>query len=109
MSQRLRIDVRRSDGEVTRLEGPAGLAIMMQSAAPMVTNVPDTAEGAREWMKSVDMPALSIRATEPEELVIMLAALMAFVNAQGPELLGAATLLFPHVGIDRPDFRRVLP
>lgn len=105
----IRIEVRRDDGEVTRLEGPAGLAIMMQSTAPTVEDVPETPEGAREWMKSVDMPAMSIRAKEPEELVIMLAALMAFVNAQGPELVEAARLLVPYVGVDRPAFRRVLP
>ena len=105
----IRIDVRRDDGEVTRLEGPAGIAIMMQASAPTVENVPDTAEGAREWAMSVDMPALSIRASQPEELVIMLACFIAFVKHQGDELLAAAMLLAPYVGVDRPDFRRVLP
>lgn len=106
---RIRIDVRRDDGEVTRLEGPAGLAIMMQTSAPSVENIPETPERARAWMKSIDPAVVSLRASGPEDVVIMLATLIATVSAMGPELVAAAGLLAPYIRADRPEFRRVLP
>jgi len=106
---RVRIDVRRDDGDVTRLEGPAGLAIMMQTSAPSVENIPETPAGAREWMKGVDPAAVSLRASQPEDIVVMLATLVATVNVYGPELVAAAMLLAPYIRADRPDLRRVLP
>lgn len=104
---RLRIDIRRDDGEVTRLEGVAGLAVMMQSDTLPVVNERD----ARALMQALpDMPVVSLRADNSRQLAIMLGTLLASVSEYaGVETVELAIVLSAFVNAKKPELRRVLP
>jgi len=103
----IRIDLRRDDGDVTRLEGVAGLAVMMQTDHLPVVDDAD----ARALMQAVrDMPVVSLRANTSRQLAIMLGTLIASVGEiAGEETVQLACVLSGFVNAANPTLRRVLP
>lgn len=85
----IRIDIRRSDGEITRLEGHSGLAACMGPIAD-------------DPVRS-DPPAISLRCSTPAELAWNLAAVMGAVRHLSPAAFEMAHALMPLCKFDRPD------
>ncbi len=96
---RITIDVTRGDGHVTRLEGVAGMAMMLSAPVPL--------EGLEPNAK-VPMPAMAVRASTTGELAVMLAAMLAFCRHQDPGIVKAAEKLAPIIDVGRPLWRREL-
>lgn len=97
---KITIDVCRDDGEVTRLEGVAGLAIMLQRDLP-----PLPIENGKE----IPMPILSLRADTQAQMALMLAGLMAFCRQDDPETYERAERLSFVIDTKKAAVRRFLP
>ena len=108
---RLTFDLRRgtADGppDVTRLEGVAGLAVMMQTDhLPIV----DGADPEAIMRAVSDMPVVSLRAATAGQLAILLGTLIASVEECAPAgTVEMAIRLSMFVNASRPEMRRVLP
>lgn len=99
MRDRITIDVRRHDGEVTRLGGDAGLAVTMYGS-------PTTETPGRD----IDPPPVSLRADTPMQLAVMLASLLATISeVAGTETVEMAIAISSIFDAGRPAARRVLP
>lgn len=97
MSGAIRIDVARSDGEVTRLEGASGMAAVLP---PIDTTKP---------LERQDVATVSLRCSTAAELAWNLATLMAAVKHHSPEAFESAVVLMRLVNFDRPRIDRRLP
>lgn len=105
---RIRIDVWREDGSVTRLEGSAGVAVVMPEYS-----LPQKELSPLEVMRELGdrLPMLAVRCDNPRELALCMAAIQSFANVHGG---GASTALFAtmlSVLMDShaPEYRRALP
>jgi hypothetical protein len=100
------IDVRRDDGEVTRLHGVAGMAVMLPEV-----DLPEGALDADALMRLVGdgMPVVSLRADNAAQLAVMLGVLMATIRDHCPEALVAAGEVARYAQAARPQWRRKLP
>lgn len=99
------IDVRRFDGDVTRLEGVAGVSVVMGEDVPIVD--PTDAEALVAAVK--DMPVVSLRADNSAQLAVMLGCLMATIAEVAPEALDAAAAVALITNARDPRCRRDLP
>lgn len=97
---KITIDVARDDGEVTRLEGVAGLAIMLQRDLP-----PAPIESG----KQVPMPILSLRAESKAQLALLLAGLLSFCRHEDPQVIEHAERLSLLMDSKNVTLRRELP
>ncbi len=103
----LQIQLRRDDGDVTLLEGVAGVAVVMQSDTIPCANPNDPVS----LMKSLpEMPIISLRADNSAQLSVMLAGMIAVVDdAAGPEAVRIAFALAPLIDCRNPQLRREVP
>ena len=95
---RIIIDVRRNDGEVTRLQGAAGLAVA-------TTFRRDDPPG--DVLK--DPPPVSLRCDTQLQMVVILASVIASVEAVAPGVTVKALELSRFLNGHEPAARRVLP
>lgn len=91
----IRIDIRRSDGEITRIEGHSGIAACMG----LVADPPELSSP----------PSISLRCSNDVELAWNLAALMGAVNHVSPDAFRMANWLMPLCNFDRARLQRWLP
>lgn len=97
MNHRIEIDVKRDDGDVTRLVGTAGIAAITKLN-------PDDPSG--EAVN--DAPWISLRADTRLQLAHLLAGIIASVRAQDPRV-PAAMELSKTMNAAAPEKRRELP
>lgn len=91
----IRIQIRRDDGHVTKLEGESGMATCMGPVD-------------QEFRKS-DPPVVSIRCSNVVELAWNLAALMGAVRHHAPEAFEIAQELMPLCNFAAPVLQNRLP
>jgi hypothetical protein len=95
----IHIQIRRDDGDVLKLEGVAAVAVTLQNEVTPQTNLRD-----------IDPPVVSLRCDSPEQLTVILAALIAMVEMHaGPLTVAAALELAPAFSAKEPAIRRRLP
>jgi len=106
LSPRIIIDVRRSDGDVTRLEGQAGVAICLQGSTPII----DLAAEPRDFMAALaNVPVCALRADNLAQLAVMLGSIVATVEAVGGEdCVNYGLMLSSLIDAKRPDQIRKL-
>lgn len=94
---RITIDVKREGGQVTRLVGVSGMAVVTgASVGGRIT--PET-----------DTPVVTLRCNNAAELAWNLAALMGAVRSVDETAFAAAFRLMELLNFDRPVIRRELP
>lgn len=106
MTMPLTIDVRRSDGDVTKLQGVAGVAVMLQTDFEL-----EDFDSAEDMMRHLpDMPIVSLRADNKGQLAVILAGLLASVrDTAGGEVVSTAFALAPFIDAREPQLYREAP
>lgn len=105
---RVTIDVKMDDGQITRLEGVAGLAMMIQTEEGIPT-VPFPWTKKKLAAALSDMPLISLRTDNMEQLAILLGCLMAFVKNANPAAYYSAVFFSQFVDTLNPHLRRTYP
>ena len=95
---RIRVDVARSDGHVTRLTGEAAVAVVSEFHRDQPA--PEVVE---------DAAVVCLRADTRLQLAHLLASVMATVRDQAPGVLESALLLSRAMDGKNPELRSVLP
>jgi hypothetical protein len=91
----IQIDVKRDDGQITRLSGVSGMAV----CSPALGETP----------KATDPPAVSLRCNSPSELAWNLAALMGAVFHLDPIAFATALELMDVMSYEKPQIRQMQP
>lgn len=92
------IDVKRSDGHVTRLQGTAGLSAVCRAPRDV-----------REFTPETETPIVSLRADTRFQLAVLLGAIISAAEEVDPGVTGRALELTTVMDSDRPETRHVLP
>jgi len=102
----LTFTIHRSDGDILKLDGVAGVAVVMQSEY-----IPEADPSDEERVKGMmaHMPVVSMRASNSGQLAMILATLIATVRAHAPEALEPAMALSTMINAADPELQRDLP
>jgi len=102
----LTFTIHRSDGDILKLDGVAGVAVVMQSE--YIPEVDPTDEERVKGMLA-HMPVVSMRASNSGQLAMILATLIATVRAHAPEALEPAMALSTMINASDAVLQRDLP
>lgn len=103
---RLTFDLRRQDGDVTRLEGEAGIAVMMQEEIPIADP-----NDLFDLMKQIkNMPVVSLRVDNEAQLAFLLAGLLGVIHQMGGyRVIEMAIVLSSLIKMGPDSLHRTLP
>lgn len=102
----IRLDIRRDDGEVTRIEGVASVSAVLQSDVVPVLDDSDPQALAKALK---DMPVVSLRCDTAAQIAALLGTIIGAVAEIAPEAIEPAFEVAAVTNAANPALRRFLP
>ena len=94
----IRVELRRDDGEITRVDGVAAIAAVLQTDVMLPTLDPDDKEAMLAALE--DMPVVSLRCDNEAQLAVLLGTLLGTVADLAPNALAYAGVVARHENRD---------